>query len=40
VAECVCCVCVLWYRNVSSEGAAGSVVFVLWYRNVSSLVAY
>ena len=31
-------VCVLWYRNVSSEWLTGSVVFVcvLWYRNVSS----
>jgi hypothetical protein len=31
-------VCVLLYRNVSSEGLTGCVVFVcaLWYRNVSS----
>jgi hypothetical protein len=31
-------VCVLWYRNVSSEGLSGSVVFVcvLWYRDMNS----
>ena len=35
---CVEFVCVLCYRNVSSEGLTVSVVFVcvLWYRNVSS----
>jgi len=33
-------VCVLWYRNVSREGADWvSCVCVLWYRNVSSEVA-